>query len=371
MDWLPQLYQYIVFAVTVAVSIGVGLVIRFVITKYIARWMQIEIGRIVINSIRTPLVIWATLFGISVAVDAVTLPDITLGYIRQGIFIVAVLSVALVIANIFAGSVKLWGQKIGKPAAPITGIGQFVIRLAVLAIGIMIIMDSLEVSITPLIASLGIGALAIALALQPTLANLFAGIYIMADKPIRVGDFIKLESGEEGYVEDIGWRCVKVRMLPNNTVMIPNQRLADSLVLNYYYPEQKCSLLIEVGVSYEDDPIKVEEILVEEMVKASYEVDGMVTAYEVRPFVRFMPGYMESSLNFTCICKVREYVDRYYVQHELRNRIWKRFEKEGITIPFPIRTLHLPGKYIKDAEALYSPETRNSSSRVGKGRVEK
>jgi len=367
MDWLPQLYQYIIFAVIITISAGLGYVIRFLITRYLAHLTQIEIGRILISSIRTPLVLWSTLFGINIALGAITLPPITLEYVRQAIFIVAVLSVVFVIANISSGLLRLWGSKIGKPAAHVTGIGQFAIRVVILVIGIMIILDSLAVSITPLIASLGIGALAIALALQPTLANLFAGIYIMADKPIRVGDYIKLESGEKGYVRDIGWRSVKVRMLPNNTIIIPNQRLAESLVLNFYYPEQRCALLIEVGVSYEDDPIEVEKILVEEMVKASYEVDGMVTAYEVKPFVRFIPGYMDSSINFTCICQVREYIDRYYVQHELRKRIWERFGKEGITIPFPIRTLHLPRKYIEDAEALYTSETKSRSTKNREG----
>ena len=253
-----------------------------------------------------------------------------------------------VIAHIIGDLFKSWGTKFGPQTKQAFSLGQFFLKLAILTIGILVVLGTLGIEITPILASLGIAALAIALALQPTLSNLFAGFYIIADKPIRVGDYIRLESGQEGYVEDIGWRCVRIRMLPNNIVIIPNQKLAESVVINYYYPEEKIALLLEIGVSYEDDPVKVEKILVAEAVQASFEIDGMVTAYEMRPFIRFMPGYKDFSLNFTLICQVREFVDQYYVQHELRKRIWARFEKEGITIPFPIRTLHLPSKYIKD-----------------------
>ncbi|MDO9585026.1 MAG: mechanosensitive ion channel [Syntrophales bacterium] len=105
--------------------------------------------------------------------------------------------------------------------------------------------------------AIGIGGLAIALALQDTLSNLFAGIHILMEKPLRVGDFVKLETGQEGFVEDIGWRTTKVRMLPNNMVIIPNSRLSQSILTNYCLPEKRLSLLIPIGVSYSSDPAKV------------------------------------------------------------------------------------------------------------------
>ena len=294
------------------------------------------------------LVIWSIITGIKLGLVYIDVPENLAVYVNQSIFVGTTITVTLVLAYLLADLIKILGSRLGTQATAITGFGQFIVKLMILAIGIMVIFSTLGVNVTPFVASLGIGAIAIALALQPTLANLFAGMYIMADKPIRVGDFIKLETGEQGYVADIGWRSCKVRMLPNNTVIIPNQRLTESIVLNYYYPETRTALLLEVGVSYEDDPIKVEKILVEELVKGSFEIDGMVTAYEIKPFIRFIPGYMDFSLNFTLICQVREFVDRFYVQHELRKRIWKRFEREGITIPFPIQTLHVPHKYVEE-----------------------
>ena len=159
------------------------------------------------------------------------------------------------------------------------------------------------------------------------------------ERPIRVGDYIKLSSGEEGYVEDIGWRTTRIKMLANNIIIIPNSKLSQSIITNYYYPEKRMSLVIPIGVSYDSDPDRVEQILVQEAQKAAGEITGFLK--EPPPFVRFIPGFGDSSLNFTLICQVAEYVDQYLVQHELRKRIFKRFRKEGIEIPFPIRTVYL------------------------------
>jgi small-conductance mechanosensitive channel len=97
------------------------------------------------------------------------------------------------------------------------------------------------------------------------------------------------------------------------------------------------SLLLNINVSYSSDPRKVEAVLVEEATRAASEVEGLLG--DPPPIARFIPGFGESSLNFTLICHVREFVDQYYVQHELRHRLFERFKKEGIEIPFPQRTV--------------------------------
>jgi small-conductance mechanosensitive channel len=99
------------------------------------------------------------------------------------------------------------------------------------------------------------------------------------------------------------------------------------------------ALLLNINASYQSDPRKVEAILVEEARKALGEVEGLLA--DPPPSARFIPGFGESALNFTLICQVREFVDQYSVQHELRHRIFERFRKEGIEIPFPQRTVHL------------------------------
>ena len=128
-------------------------------------------------------------------------------------------------------------------------------------------------------------------------------------------------------------------MLPNNMVVIPNSKLAQSVVTNYYLPEKRMSLLMPISVSYASDPEQVERILVEEAKEGAQSIQGLLG--EPEPFVRFIPGFGDSSLDFTLICQVREFTDQYLAQHELRKRILKRFKEEGIEIPFPQRTIHL------------------------------
>ncbi|MCZ7625269.1 MAG: mechanosensitive ion channel family protein [Candidatus Methylomirabilis sp.] len=190
-----------------------------------------------------------------------------------------------------------------------------------------------------MLTALGVGGLAVALALQGSLANLFAGIHLLVEKPLRVGDYVKLESGQEGYVVDIGWRTTRIRALPNNLVIVPNAKLADTILTNYHLPEKRMSVLIPINVSYACDPGRIEAILVEEARSAIGDVPGLLA--EPVPFVRFIPGFGESSLDFTLIVQVNEFVDQYLVQHELRKRILARFQKERIEIPFPQRVIYV------------------------------
>jgi small-conductance mechanosensitive channel len=252
--------------------------------------------------------------------------------------VLVIFSITVAAANLSGRIFTYFIQKADLPFKT-TGLFYGIMKAVIYVIGILIILTVLGISITPLLTALGVGGLAVALALQDTLANLFAGMHILVEKSIRVGDFIRLETGQEGFVDDITWRTTRVRMLPNNMVVIPNSKLAQSVVTNYYLPEKRMALLIPVGVSYSSEPDRVETILIEEAKKAVGEVPGLLGDPE--PFVRFIPGFGDSSLDFTLICQVREFADQYIAQHELRKRIFKRFQQEGIEIPFPQRTVHL------------------------------
>jgi len=224
------------------------------------------------------------------------------------------------------------------------GIIKGLIRGILIGIGAMIFLDVIGVSITPLLASLGIGSLAVALALQDTLSNFFAGIYTMVDKPVRVGDFIKLETGEEGYVTDVGWRNTRIRMLPNNTVVIPNSKLVGSVITNYHLPEPAMAVLIQVGVHYDSDLKHVERVTCEVAKKIMQTVPGGVPEFE--PFIRYHT-FSDSSINFTVIMRAKEFVDNYLIKHEFIKALHARYKEEGIIIPFPLRTLDIPTETIE------------------------
>ena len=217
------------------------------------------------------------------------------------------------------------------------GVARTFVRIIVMGLGLLILLDSFGVSITPLLASLGIGSLAVALALQPTLENFFSGIQIVIDKSVKVGQFIKLDSGEEGYVAKIGWRSTWVRMLPNNVVVIPNKVLVDSKVLNYYYPETEMAVLVQVGVHYDADLKHVEKVTCEVGKQIMKEVQGGVPEFD--PFIRYHT-FNDFSIDFTVILRAKEFVDNYLIKHEFIKRLHERYKKEGIVIPYPIRAIN-------------------------------
>ena len=216
---------------------------------------------------------------------------------------------------------------------------RFFIRTVFAGMALMLVLDNLGISLTAVWTTLGVGSVAVALALQDTLSNFFSGVYLRLDRPVRVGDYVKLDSGDEGFVVALGWRSTRIKTLPNNVVVVPNAKLASAIVTNYSLPEPAMSLLVSVGTSYDSDPEQVERILIEEAKAAAQNTPGLMADPE--PFVRFIPGFGDSSLNFTLICRVATFVDQYLAQHEIRKRIFARFRQEGISIPFPQRDVHL------------------------------
>lgn len=250
--------------------------------------------------------------------------------------IVAIIAIILFFDKLLKGLIQIYSKNIEILKAS-QGVVQAVVRICVIAIGLLIILDSFGISITPILASLGIGSLAVALALQPTLENFFSGIQLIIDKPIQVGQFVKLDSGEEGYVEKVGWRSTWVRMLPNNVVVIPNKTLVNSKVLNYYYPETELAVLVQVGVHYNSNLEHVEKVTIEVAQEIMKTVTGGVP--EFMPFIRFHT-FNAYSIDFTVILRAKEFVDNYLIKHEFIKQLHKRFNKEGIVIPYPIRALN-------------------------------
>ncbi|MEC7511501.1 MAG: mechanosensitive ion channel family protein [Pseudomonadota bacterium] len=212
------------------------------------------------------------------------------------------------------------------------------VRALFAVLAILIILSTMGVSVTPIVASLGITSLAVALALQPTLENFFSGIQLVMDKPIRIGDFIELDSGEQGFVEKIGWRSTWVRMLPNNIVIMPNSKLSNSKLINYYYPERELSVPVEVGVHYSSDLEHVENVCLEVANTILEQHEFGVETYQ--PFVLFHT-FDNSSINLTVMLRTREYFNRFFIKSAFIKMLKKRFDEEGIVIPFPITALNL------------------------------
>ncbi len=213
------------------------------------------------------------------------------------------------------------------------GIVQGVVRGIILGLGLLMVLDTLGFSITPLLASLGIGSLAVALGLQDTLANCFAGLYIVADHPIQVGDFVRLESGQEGYVTHIGWRSTRVRMLANNLVVLPNSKVISSVLTNYSRPDQELAVLVELRVPSVSDLGQIERVTGAVAKQIMQAIPGGVPGFE--PFVRYHT-VGESGIEFTVILRARQFEDQYLIKHEFIKALLARYRQEGIILSVPM-----------------------------------
>jgi len=250
-------------------------------------------------------------------------------------------AITLLAAVVFADRLLITAFKVGvdrfEALKMSQAFGGVLVHVVVFGLGGLMLLDSMGISITPIIASLGIGSLAVALALQPTLENVFAGFQILVDKPLQLGQFVRLESGEEGIVYQIGWRTTWVRQLSNNMVIIPNKQLVNARLLNFDYPSRDQAVLVQMGVHYASDLDRVEKVVIEVAREIQGRVEGAVR--EHLPFIRYNK-FDASSINFTVILRGNQFVDGYLITHEFIKAVAARFTKENIVIPFPIVALN-------------------------------
>jgi small-conductance mechanosensitive channel len=313
-----------------------GFILNRILHRYARKFTQTrrELFFSLLESLPIPLMLLAGLYA---SLEWFTLP-------RQWERLGSKLILALVILVLFYFPAKfliLFLRRLGQkePALErVTDPAAFIVRLLFALVASIIVLENLGIHLTAVWTTLGVGSVAVALALQETLSNFFAGLYLLADRPISPGDYIKMDSGQEGYVVRIGWRSALLRTLPNNLVVVPNSTLAKAVITNYSMPEPRMAVSVPVSVAYGTDTMRVEKILLELAQEAAREgLSGLLRTPE--PLVRLIPGFGPSSLDFSLILQVSNFTDQYLVQSELRKRILSRFQEEGISMPFPTQSI--------------------------------
>jgi small-conductance mechanosensitive channel len=231
------------------------------------------------------------------------------------------------------------------------------------AIGGLLLMDVLGINISPLIAGLGLGGLAVALAIQPTLANLFAGTYVMTEGVIATGDYIQLENGLKGYVVEVGWRSTRIRDWRNNLVVVPNSKFAETIITNFQQPTHAVNVYFECGTSYDSDLYRVEEICLEVM-------DTVVDSHPmaVKEYGKYFAfdNFGDSNVNFWLFVQATDRWGSFVVQSDMMKLLHKRFQEEGIVINYPVRTLQFPEGWTP--EDLLSRNRQNQNAHASRRR---
>lgn len=212
-----------------------------------------------------------------------------------------------------------------------------IIFIVVLIMAFLIILRLFNVEMTPLVASLGIGGLAVALALQSTLSNYFAGLYLAADNAIKIGDYVESED-IGGYVEKIGWRSTKIRTPEDNLIIVPNAKLSESTLTNYCDPVEELTIKIPCGVAYGSDLDKVESVTVDTAKKILQNEEGGVT--EFKPFIRYNK-FGDSNIEFNIFLRIKDYDFKREVIHSFMKEIVKSYAKNNIEISHPVRKIYM------------------------------
>lgn len=342
--WLDPTLAASIFVIALIVSFLLGKLLFPLIIRF-TQWTPTDLDTRMVQAVRLPIT-----FGVGVlgAYLAFTVPVDLSGGQQEAVNTIAgalgVLLGVFGVASLVTTSFDWYVQNVA-PRTRTTFDDQLFPLFRRIAIGLvyglgaLLFLDQLHINISPLIAGLGLGGLAVALALQPTLANLFAGTYVMTEGVFTPGDYIELENGIAGYVLDVGWRSVRIRTWGNNLVVIPNSKFAETIITNYQRPVPAMNVILNCGVSYDSDLYHVERVSREvmEAVLDSHpdgvKEYGSYFGYE---------SFGDSNVDFWLFLQAKDRLGGFRLKTALMEHLHQRFKEEGIVINYPVRTLQFP-----------------------------
>jgi small-conductance mechanosensitive channel len=327
-DTLPPwwlLLGYVIFWLLVAIL--VRSVLRRSLTR-VAHAHPTELSEVLAASLPRPAGAAVFLVALAAGLRLAPLPEPRLVIAHK------LLAVALAVIGVSAlmrvglRSIEAYGRS-NPGLRSSAGMGKAVVWVTGLGFDAVLISEALGISLAPALTALGVGSLAVALAVQDTLSNFFSGLYIVVDKPVRPGDFIRVDPTYEGYVESIGWRSTHLRTLSNNLVVIPNATLSKAIITNYTLPTPHVASNVRIDVAADADVDRVEDVLADEA-KRAVDVPGIAEA--PLPSVALAPGFVDGGIAFTVSFYVRAFNEQGNVQHAIRKRLARRLKKEGIAL---------------------------------------
>jgi MscS family membrane protein len=298
-----------------------------------------DIDDILLTKSAAPLNLLALVLSVRIAFGEIVLSQIAELNIERIIYSALIIAIGyMVYTFVDVALVAAW-EGVAKKSRiktneSLTNLVQGALRVILIVLAIIYILEVWGVEIVPVLGALGIAGLAVALALQPTLSNIFSGISLIMDKSVRVGDRVILDENSWGVIEKIGIRSTRVNTSDNETVIIPNTKLADSNIRNASLPEPKVRRVAKFGVAYGSDVEKVKKIILAELKKISWVVR------EPEPVVRLME-LGESSLNFKAYFYIEGYEHRDVAIDEVNTRIYNALNNAGLVIPLPQMDVHL------------------------------
>lgn len=327
-------------ALILGASLLMGFVLNYLLRRYITRHTDLApdsaLG-VLLHAVRGLPRLWCFAIGVYWTIHTVGLVEPVQRLLAYILFTILVFSITRVIVRTLERIIALRTAE-ARSAAAATSLLTNLVAITIYAAGAIIVLGYYGISIAPLITALGVGGMAVALGLQESLANLFAGLHLILSKQVRVGDYIRLDSDNEGRVTDITWRYTTILTSANNTVVVPNAKLSSAILTNYDRPEPQIAVIIPVGVSYDSDLEKVETVTVAVAADVMERLEGSM----VKTPAVFFHTFGDSSIDFNVVLYARRFTDRTQLKHEFIKALTQRYREEGIDIPFPVRTILRP-----------------------------
>ena len=337
-DWAHLLEMLIVPGCILVAALATGIAINRIIRKKVAKHLATDETTwqyIFINALQGVPISLCLVVGLYWIVNTINIIEPLVRIFSYRLFTVIIISITRVFARTVNGMIDMQIER-SERTMPKTTLLNAIMNGVIYAMGILVILQYYGISIAPIITALGVGGMAVALALQETLANIFSGLHLILSKQLRLGDYIRLNSGEEGRVTDITWRFTTIVPANNsNMVVIPNQKIASANITNFSMPQRDIVISIPVGVSYDSDLDKVERVTLEVAKQVLEAVDKDV---DIPPAVRFHT-FGESSIDFNVILHSSRFDHQFVLKHEFIKALTRRYRLEGIDIPYPIRTV--------------------------------
>ena len=363
--WVDLLVSAIILAAVAVVAFAFSRLLSRLLLR-VARFSAGDLDDTIIAAGRGPVTAFIILVGTYLAITVpLTLAPAVQDVVNKVASLAAILIGAYMI-NAIGSAVLRWledhlessdAANTGGWALPLARRGMVIV---VFAMSSMVSLDILGINISPLIAGLGLGGLAIALALQPTLSNLFAGTYVITEGVVNEGDYIEMENGVTGYVVDVSWRSTRLRTWTNNLVVIPNSRFAETIITNYDQPQEHVNVFLTCGVAYESDLQHVETVSMDVMRQVEQSHPGVVKDYGV--YFGY-DTFGESNVDFWLFMQANNRLASFEVRTALIKQLHARLTDEGITINYPVRTLHFPHGWTPESQPSTSGQAMRSRRR--------
>jgi len=294
-----------------------------------------KIDNIIFDSFENSILFWFVLFGIYLSLSQLPFQSNILDFALNLNIAVIVLSISISVSNVSVKILELFASN--NKSFPSTTMFSNLFRIIIVSMGLLIVFQNFGISIAPVLTALGVGGLAISLALKDTLSDLFAGLHILLSRKVIPGDLVELDTLQRGVIENITWRNTTIRDRTNNMLVVPNSKLSTAIITNFDVPVKHLTARISCGVSYDSDLDKVERVVLDVAKQVINDVEGANKNY--KPGVTFL-NFGESSIDFRVFIGAIDYSGQWSVTHEFIKRLHKRFKLEGIEIPFPIRTIY-------------------------------